>query len=247
MLNITDKYFNTQLQKSVVLLQVNFMILLENETYAHKDNLIDFLDEIGKDRHVDVLIVSDDHQDYSLDKYREKWTKLYENEHFESNILRVFRTFDELYVKIKGLKKTIISINKNPMNATLFNFSMVADLRFVGDGFFVDNNNINMANIPKGGAIYTESILKLKNPFKLLFLLDKIDVEELYSRQLIDRVIEGDLLEEAMKVAHELSGFDYIELETVKILDHKRLKIIERALQQENEFLISCIRTKINQ
>jgi hypothetical protein len=124
---------------------------------------------------------------------------------------------------------------------------MVADLRIVSKQFYVDNDNEFMLNIPKGGAIYNESKISFRNPVKLLFLLDKIKSEALYKRQLVDKVFDEPINNAVMAIAERLSGFDYIEFEAVKILEYKKVESFEKALQQENEFLLSCIRTKINQ
>lgn len=245
MTNTTDKYFNIRCHKSSVLLELDYMIFLENETYAHKEKLEAIFDQIEKNTAIDVLIISNNHTNFSLDKYKEKWNSFYKGAYWEDNILRVFRTYDELFIKIKSLKKAIIFMNNKTVNTMLFNFSMAADLRIISNDFVINNNNKNMVNIPKGGHLLNKSIYK--NPFKLIFLLKEIKADTLYKRQLVDRVEYNDLEEEVLNIADHLATFDYIEFETIKILDHKRLNKIERKLQKENEFLLSCIRTKINQ
>lgn len=247
MVNTINKYCKIQYHESVVELEINYLILLENESYNHKEELFNFIDKIAENKDVDVMIISNNHPDFSMREYKEKWKSFYEGVHWESNILRVFRTFDELYIKIKSLKKTVISVNIKAVNASIFNFSMVADLRIVSKQFYVDNDNEFMLNIPKGGAIYNESKISFRNPIKLLFLLNKIKSEALYKRQLVDKVFDEPINNAIMAIAERLSGFDYIEFEAVKILEHKKAESFEKALQQENEFLLSCIRTKINQ
>ena len=244
--NTTNRYFKTQFHESVVVLELNYLILLEDETYHHKEAFINFIDEIAENKTIDVLIISNDHPDFSMQTYKEKWRSFYEGANWESHILRVFRTFDELFIKIKSLKKTVISVNTKPVNAAILNFSMVADLRVVSKQFYVDNDNAFMVNIPKGGAIYNESKISFRNPIKLLFLLDKIKSETLYKRQLVDKVYDPPMTDKVLAIAERLRSFDYIEFEAVKILEHKKVDTFEKALQQENEFLLSCIRTNIN-
>lgn len=248
MTNITDTYFSIRSHKSTLILELDYMLFLEHESYSHKEKLEAVLDEIENDTTVDVLVFSNNHPNYSLERYREKWDGFYNGAHWESNILRVFRTYDELFLKIKAFKKAIIFMNYKLVNSMLFNFSMVADLRFITKDFIIDNNNKNMVNIPKGSSIFGNASSTYKNPFKLMFLLTKIEAETLNKRQLIDEVCSAVSIEaEVLKVADHLATFDYIELETIKIIDHNRMSITECKLQEENEFLLSCIRTKINQ
>ncbi|RKD90358.1 hypothetical protein [Mangrovibacterium diazotrophicum] len=247
MTNITDRYFNVQFLDSVVLLDLNYLIFLENETYDHKENLISLIDEIAADKAVKVLIINNDHPDFSLQRFKEKWGHFSQSTDWESNILRVFRTYNELFLKLKSLKKTVVSVLKKTVNVMILNFSMVADLRVVHEQFYVTNDNEFMLNIPKGGAIYNESKLSFRNPIKLLFLYDSISSGALYRRQLVDIVCTGPMMDEVMAIAERLQQFDYIEFEAVKILEQKKMDTFEQALQQENEFLLSCIRTKINQ
>ncbi len=247
MSNNIDKYFGIQYLDSIAELTLNYQILLENETYSHKEDLLKLIDEIENNTAIHVLIIRNDHPDFSMDKYREKWNSFYGGIHWESNILRVFRTFDELFLKIKSLKKTVMSVNVKPINAAIFNFSMAADLRIISKYFCVDNKNECMVNIPKGGAIYNVSKISFRNPIKLLFLFDEIKADTLYKRQLVDKVYDDNINEKVKAIANRLSSFDYIEFESVKILEHNKANDFERALQQENEFLLSCIRTRINQ
>lgn len=247
MISKTNRYLKTQLQESVLVLELNYLLFLENETYHYKEELINLIDKIAENTDIDVLIIRNDHPDFSMQKYKEKWKSFYNGAHWENNILRVFRTFDELFIKLKSLKKTVISVNTKPVNASIFNFSMVADLRIVSNQFYVDNDNEFMLNIPKGGAIYNASKISFRNPIKLLFLLDKITSDTLYKRQLVDKVYAEPITDKVRAIAARLKSFDNIEFEAVKILEHKNVDTFEKALQQENEFLLSCIRKKINQ
>jgi len=247
MTNTMDKYFNIRYHKSAVILELDCMIFLENESYSHKENLEHVLDKIEHDTSIDVLIISNNHPNYSLKKYSEKWNFFYEGTQWESNILRVLRTYDELFLKIKSLKKTVISMNSKSVNFLLFSFSMVADLRCVSNDVIIDNNKRNLVNIPKGAVMFSELDISFNNPFKLMFLLNEISADSLYKRQLIDRVYFDDLESEVLKIAEHLSTFDYIDLEPVKISIHKKLNILEDILQKENKYLLACIRTKINQ
>lgn len=247
MTNTIDKYFNIRYDKSAVILELDYMILLENESYSSKNNLIKFLAEIDQNRAIDVVIISNNHPNFSLEKYSDKWNSFYNGEYWESNILRVFRTYDELFVKFKSLRKSVISMNSKSVNILLFNFSMMADLRCISSDFIIENNNQNMVNIPKGGVLFSGFATPVNNPFKLMFLLTEIRAESLYKRQLVDRVYSDNLEGEVLKIAEHLATFDYIDIEPCKILEHKKLNAITVEHLQENELLLSCIRTKINQ
>ena len=242
----TNTYFNVDINGPIATLQLDYNLILENTTYKHKQLFLDSLDKISQDESIKTLIISNDHPGYSLELFRKKWDDFYNNDDFEHNILRAFRTFDELYLKIKSLKKAIISVNIKPENVMLFNFSLAADLRIIQKDFIIDNDNTNMGNISKGGVLFSSTEFPFKNPFKLLFLLKEITAETLYKRQLVDRVYKNNIRKEVFKIAEHLSSFDYIELETLKMSDHERLNAVERLFQQENEFLLSCIRIKHN-
>lgn len=247
MTNTINKYFNTRFHESAVVLELNYMLFLENESYEHKQNVLSFLDEVDRDTRTNVLIISNNHADFSLGKYKKKWDSFVEDKDFESNILRAFRTFNELFLRVADMKMVVISMISKAINPLLFNFSLAADLRCSSGDFYIDNNNHNMVNVTKGSAVFAQFAQVSFNPFKLLFLLDKVRPKTLYKRQILDRIYDENLEDEVLKIAKHLSKYDYFEYEVIKSIIHNKLPNIERALQHENEFLLTCIRKKVNQ
>lgn len=247
MTNREDKYYNIRLHKSAVVLELNYMLFLENESYEHKQNLISCLDEIEKNKDIGVLVISNNHADFSLERYQVKWDSFIEGDHWESNILRAFRTFNELFIRVIGMKMVVISMNSKPLNPFLFNFSLAADLRSTSGDFYIDNNNHNMVNISKGGVMFLELALSSYNPFKVIFLLDKIKPKTLYKRQIIDRIYDEELEANVLEIAKHLSKYEYFEFEVIKSKVHSILPNLEFALQRENDFLLTSIRKKVNQ
>lgn len=245
--NISNKYFKTEHIQGGMMLYLDYSLFLENETFAHKNELLEFLEIVNSDKDIKTLVISNEHSGYTLDQFKDKWNSIYEESDYESAILRVFRTYNQVFLKIKSLEKVIISINSKPINPMLFSFSMVADLRYVVHEFYVDNENYNMLNIPKGGAVFSESNLMYLNPVKLLFLSDKIFPTELYKKHMVDGVFnDEELIERVLLVANRYNKFNYFEIEAVKILEYKKIKKLELTLQKENEFLLTCIRKMKN-
>lgn len=245
--NNSNKYFNTAYVQDVMFLSLDYSLFLDKETFTYKNELLDFLDAINTDKNIKTLVISNEHSAYSLDQFKTNWNALYEESDYESHILRVFRSYNQVFLKVKSLEKVIISVNSKPVNLMVFCFSMAADLRFVASEFYMDNDNHNMLNIPKGGAIFSEYNLMYLNPIKLLFLTDKIFPSELEKKHVVDGVFrKEDLKETVLKVAKRYNKFNYIEIEAVKIFEHKKHKEFELALQKENEFLMTCIRKMKN-
>jgi enoyl-CoA hydratase/carnithine racemase len=239
-----DKYFNTRICDTTLILDFNHLLLLENESYEHKENFLALLDDIEQNPDIRTLVINNNHSGFSLEKYEQKWNSFFENTEYESHILRVFRTFNEFFLRIKAMHKAVISMNSLDMNPLLFNFSLAADLRCISSGFAIHNNNLNMVNIAKGGAVYDELRITNHNPFKLIFLLEKITAKSLYKRHIVDRVYQDDLEGEVLKIASHLSSFDYLEIEVIKMITQSKLQRLEKILQRENEFLLTCIRKK---
>jgi len=246
MTNTSNKYYNTRTNESTVVLELDYMLFLENESYEHKQSVLSFLDEVDRNTRTNVLIISNNHADFSLGKYQKKWDYFVEGKDFESNILRAFRTFNELFLRVAGMKMVVISMVSKAINPLLFNFSLAADLRCSSGDFYIDNNNHNMVNVTKGAAVFSQ-FTKAPNPFKLLFLLDKVRPKTLYKRQILDRIYDENLEDEVLKITKHLSKFEYYEFEVIKSIIHSKLPNIERALQHENELLLTCIRKKVNQ
>lgn len=241
-----NKYYNTRFLDATVVLELDYMLFLENESYEYKQNVLSFLDEVDQDTKSKVLIISNAHPDFSLGKYQEKWNAFMEGPHYESNILRAFRTFNELFLRVMAMKMVVISMTSKAFNPMLFNFSLAADLRCTSGDFYIDNNNHNMLNINKGGIVLSELTFAAHNPFKVLFLLDKVNPKTLYKRQVIDRIYDANLEDEVLKIADRLSIYEYFEFEVIKGITQRKLPKIESALQGENEFLMTCIRKKNN-
>lgn len=247
MTNTINKYYNIRTYESTVVLELDYMLFLENKSYEHKQGVLGFLDEVDRDSRTNVLIISNNHPDFLLRKYKNKWDSFVEGKDYENNILRAFRTFNELFVRIAAMKMVVISMNSKALIPSLFNFSMAADLRVTSEDFYVDNNNHNLLNITKGGAAYPELLVSRHNPFKLLFLLEKVRPKTLYKRQIVDRIYKENLEEEVLKIAKHLSRYEYYEYEVIKSQKFKQLSNIENALRNENDFLLTCIRKKVNQ
>lgn len=245
--NISNKYFKTEYIQGVMMLYLDYSLFLENESFVHKNELLEFLEIINSDKKIKTLVISNEHSGYTLNQFKDKWNSIYEDSDYESAILRVFRTYNQVFLKIKSLEKVIISINSKPINPMLFCFSMVADLRFASQEFYLDNDNCNMLNIPKGGAVFSEYHLMYLNPLKLLFYTDKVFPDELYKIHVIDGIFNKDeLMDKVLLIANRYNKFSYIEIEAVKIFEHKKHKKYEFALQKENEFLMTCIRKMKN-
>lgn len=246
-LDINDKYFTSSVQNEIVTISIDFNLFLESETYEHKELLLDLLDAVDKSDDINVLVIHNMHHRFSLDEYRVKWNMLLHKIDYESSILRVFRTFDQLFVKLKELKKVVLSIGICPSNVMIYNLFMAADVKFITSDFYIDNSNLNMVNIPKGGAIHSKANLARINPIKLLFYSDKVLAPELHQKHLADEVFNPeDVMERVLLVANRYCKLSFAEIEAVKVLEYKKVKEYEVALQKENGFLLSCIRRMKN-
>lgn len=247
MTNSINKYYNTRFFESTVVLELNYMLFLEKESYEHKQEVLRFFDEVDADSRLNVVVISNNHADFSLGKFSKKWNSFMENEHYESNILRAFRTFNELFLRVAAMKTVVISMNSKALNPFMFNFSLAADLRITSGDFYIDNNNHNMVNITKGGVAYRDLMFSRFNPFKLLFLLEKVRPKTLYKRQIVDRIYDENLEDEVLDIAKHLAKYEYYEYEVIKAIKFRQLTKMEDALKSENDFLLTCIRKKVNQ
>lgn len=245
--NISNKYFETEFIQGVMMIELDYSIFLEQETFVHKNKLLEFLDKINSNKEIKTLVISNDHPEYSFDQFKSKWNSIFEERDYESAIFRVFRSFNQVFLKLKSLEKVIISINSQAITPMLFCFSMAADLRFASEDFYLDNDNCNMLNIPKGGAVFSEYHLMYLNPLKLLFYTDKVFPNELYNKHIIDGVFnKEELMDKVNLIANRYNRFNYIEIKAVKIFEHKKQRKFEFALQNEDEFLLTCIRKMKN-
>lgn len=245
--DINDKYFHSEPKDEVMFLHLNSCLFLEHETFSHRSQLLDFLDEVNESNSIKTLVVNYDHQDFNLENYKEKWDELYNSQSYEGNILRVFRTFNQIFLKLKSMQKIVLSVFTKPVNAMLFSLGMASDLRFVSRDFYIDNNNHNFVNIPKGGAAFVGLRLMYVNPIKMLFQSDKVFPTDLYQKHIIDEIIDiAGLMDMVFSVAKRFSQFDYVEFEAVKIVEQSRIDILDISLQKENDYLLSCIRKKKN-
>ena len=246
-IEINNKYFHSEHKDRITILHIDFSLFLESESFDHRNALLGYLDSIDKHNEVKTLVINNDHPNFSLAEYKDKWDSIYQSDDYEANILRIFRTFNQVFLKLKSMQKVTIAVYTKPTNAMLFSFSMCTDLRFVSLDFYIDNDNHNFVNIPKGGAAFIASNLIYVNPVKMLFQADKVYPTDLYKKHIVDETCNQEaLMNRAITVATRYSKFDYIELESVKIVEHKRIKNLDIALQEENEYLLTCIRKKKN-
>ncbi len=241
-------YYNVENENGIVHLQLNYCLFLEEKTYEYRDNLLNLLEEISKDDTIKVLILCNDHPDFSLEKYNAIWNTIVSDKEYESQILRAFRTFDQLVINLYGLKKVVISKLSKPLNSMLFNFNLISDVRVITNEFYVDNCNENMVNVPKGGVMFDQFRVANINPVKFLFLSDKVFHASLIQNNLVDKVFSTEELTERMiALAERLKLLSYSEIEAAKMAKSiDNLEEFENLLQKENKFLLKCIREKLH-
>ncbi len=241
-------YYNVRNENGIFYLQLNYCLFLEEKTYEYRDSLLTMLDDISKDERVNVLIISNDHPDFYLDRYKEIWDSIVADKDYEDKILRSFRVFDQLVIKLYQMKKVVISSLSKPVNSMLFNFNLVADVRVITNEFYIDNNNKKMVNIPKGAIMFDQFHVANINPVKLYFLSDKVYQETLSHINFIDKVFyQEELKESVIKLAERFTSVDYSEIEAAKMAKSiDNLDEFETQLQKENKFLLKCIREKLH-
>ncbi len=246
--NSSNPYYNIESKNGIVQIQLNYSLFLESKTYEYRDELLSLLDKLANNNDVKVIIISNDHPEFSLERYNELWNSFFKDKDFKDDVLRAFRVFDQLVIKLYTLKKVIISMMSAPMNSMLFNFNLIADVRVVTNEFYLDNNNDMMVNIPKGGIMYDQFKVANINPVKLLFLSDKVFFQPLISNNLVDKVFSQEELEDRIyALADRFKAINYAEIEAAKMAKSvENLEEFEKLLQKENAFLISCIREKLN-
>ncbi len=241
-------YYNIGSKNGIVKIQLNYCLFLESKTYEFRDELLSLLDELSGNSDEKVIIISNDHPDFSLEKYNELWKEFFGDKDFKDDVLRAFRIFDQLAIKLYTLKKVIISMMSVPLNSMLFNFNQIADVRIVTNEFYLDNNNEMMVNIPKGGIVYDQFKIANINPVQLLFLSDKVFYQNLLSNNLVDKVFnQEELVDRVYALAERFKTINYAEIEAAKMSKSiDNLEEFEKLLQKENSFLISCIMEKLN-
>ncbi len=241
-------YYTIVNDNGIVRLQLSYYLFLEEKTYEYRDSLLAILDDVSKDESVKVLIVSNDHPDFSLEKYYEIWNSIVADEDYEEMILRAFRGFDQLVIKLYQVKKVVISSLSKPLNSMLFNFNLIADVRVITNEFYIDNNNENMVNVPKGGVMFDQFHVANINPVKFLFLSDKVFNQTLSQNNFVDKVFSQEELDERLlAIAERFKFVNYSEIEAAKMtksIDNQAE--FETLLQKENKFLLKCIREKLH-
>ncbi len=243
-----NQYYNIEQVNEVLYLQINFCLFLEDKTFQYRDELIETIDLMAKDNAVKIVVITNNHPDYSLESYAEKWNSFFREENYQDKILRSFRVFDQLVLKLYALKKIVVTMFSEAVPAMVFNFGLVADLRIVSKEFYIDNHNTNMVNIPKGNVMLNQFQVATINPVNLYFLTDKIFHESLSTHHLVDKVFNAEELQERTDaLLKRFEVVNYAEIEAAKMFKSvEDQEELENQLQQENTFLLSCIREKVN-
>ncbi|MCW3805310.1 hypothetical protein [Plebeiibacterium marinum] len=244
----SNPYYNIGSKNGIVQIQLNYCLFLENKTYEYRDELLSLLDELSEKSEIKVVIITNDHPYFSLEKYNDRWKEFFSNKDFKDDVLRAFRIFDQLVNKLYSLKKVILSVLSAPLNSMLFNFNLIADVRISTNEFYLDNNNDMMVNIPKGSIMYDQFKIANINPVKHLFLSDKVFHQHLLSNNLVDKVFSQEELDDRVyALAERFKNINYAEIEAAKMAKSiDNLEEFEKLLQRENAFLIACIREKLN-
>ncbi len=248
MTTYTNTYYKIDQENDIVYLRLNYCLFLEDKTFEYRDALLATLDDLSKYNHIKVLVIDNNHPDFSLENYKQRWNAIIKSKDFEDKILRAFRVFDQLVIKLYRLKKVVVSMLSKPLNSMLFNFNLIADVRLITNEFYLDNDNDNMVNIPKGGIMFNQFRVANVNPVKMLFLSDKVFHQTLSSNNFVDKVFYGEEFEERTRsLIERLKILSYAEIEAAKMAKSiDNLEEFENLLQRENAFLLTCIREKLN-
>jgi 2-(1,2-epoxy-1,2-dihydrophenyl)acetyl-CoA isomerase len=161
----------------------------------------------------------------------------------EGDVLRMYRTFDQLILKIVESEKFFISVDCGILFPQLFDVSFACDYRIISSSTTIENTYLKFGLLPKGGAAYfLKKQLGHNKAFEILLSSKGINANEGLQLGIVNKVVPFEKLEEASILsAKQFAKLPATTLSGIKRFLNYSMKDLADYLEFENNLLINIL------
>jgi enoyl-CoA hydratase/carnithine racemase len=231
--------FTTNRIKNISIIHFKEHMLFHATNLSVRDAVMNYLDSVSKDVSIKVVVIVSSSEKRDQKDYFNFYNQLLKSEQDIKHFYRLCNVIDQFILKIVGLDKFVIHVNREDVIPLFFNTSLACDYRIIADNTIFHNTYIDLGLLPKGGGpFFLSKILDSKKAYEVLLLKKEITAHEALKLGLVDKVVSaGELEEKAIEVAQDLSGIPLRTLSGIKRLTNYSIHDLKDYLELENEEL----------
>ncbi len=236
-LSIDHPLFSGETVGEVCILTFKEMPLLHVTELESKVALFDYLDLVSYRNDIKALLIKSapvkmEHNEY-IEFYQNKITSDGDRISFE----RMFNAINQCILKLAGLNKMVIHVDRGNVILLYMNISLACDYRIVADNTVYQNPNYELGVMPTGGTIYFLSkILGSITTSRLLLSGKDIVASQAQKLGIVDKVVPlEDLDRLALETAQTYASIPSGYCLGIKKLLNFDIKELSNYLEYENQ------------
>ena len=232
-----NELFKSRQLKNIALVTFKTVSMEWLSSLEKKEKLLSYFDMLSDNSSIKSVILRSPNN--SLDKkgFFEQFEAWSNAKIYNDTILRIFRAFDQIILRIVGSDKLFVSAQSGKVIFPFFGLSLACDHRIVADNFMVQNPESMVGLAPKGAAAFflTRAIGSSKS-MELLLAKKDIGAYELLRLKLVDSVAPFNKLRHtALETAKNLCSHSLTTLAGVKRLVNYSMRELANYLEYEDD------------
>jgi len=242
-LDIKSDYFSTKKFNDIITISFTGNIMLFPTLLSAKEALFDYLDLVSNTDSIKVVILKGKRERDQREDYFAFYNALIKSKIDENALLRLFRCYDQLILKIVESSKFFIEVGRGDIIFQTFNVGLACDYRIVTDHTVIHNPSIGIGLMTKGGGAYfLKKILGHTKTYEILLSAKGISAQEALKLGMVDKIVPHDGFEEAvLKTAKDFCQKPATSLAGLKKFLNYPLKDLKDYLEFENQELLGIL------
>ncbi|MBE9487327.1 MAG: enoyl-CoA hydratase/isomerase family protein [Chloroflexi bacterium] len=189
-LSMEHSLFSGEAVGEICVLTFKEMPLLHVTELESKEALFDYLELVSCRDNVKALLIKSAPVKMERNEYIEFYQKKIASGADRLPYERMFNAINQFILKLAGLNKMVIHVDRGNVILLYMNISLACDYRIVADNTVYQNPNIELGVVPTGGSIFFLSKL-LGSVITSRMLLSGEDVTAVQAQELgiVDKVV----------------------------------------------------------
>lgn len=245
LLNYDCPMFSGEVIDKVAILNLKENLFYNLVDLHAKENIIKYIDLIGKDDSVNILLIMAAPQRIDKEEYIKFYKQFFSPNADIFSLQRLYNGVNQFILKLTHFNKMILHAGGGNVVTLFMNISLACDYRIISSDTIFQNPSMELGMIAKGGGVYFMSKrLGYGKAAELLVSGHDINASEALDLGLVNKVVSPETLRnEAMESARGFAQKNPRTLSELKKLLNFCMKDIEEYLEYENKVLETAIRS----
>jgi len=236
-LSIDHPLFSGEVVGEICILTFKEMPLLHVTELESKEALFDYLDLVSCHDNIKALLIKSAPVKMERNEYIEFYQKKIAVGADRISFERMFNAVNQCILKLAGLNKMVIHVDRGNVILLYMNISLACDYRIIADNTVYQNPNYELGVMPTGGTIFFLSkVLGSIATSRLLLSGKDITATQAQELGIVDKVVPlADLDRLALETAQTYSSLPSGYCLGIKKLLNSDIKELSNYLEYENQ------------